>query len=122
MVEEKPKEEKKKDELESWEKKIKSKLSSYEWRKLREEVKIKERMVSFRNEFHKHMTTFITGAFAFVAALVWRDAIQSILDMVVIKTYIPIHVEWVLNLTTAIIISFIAVIAIMLISRTPKAS
>jgi len=115
-------EEKKGNQLSKVEKKIRTKLTSYEWRKLREKVKLKEELSSFNREFRKHMSIFITGAFSFVAALAWRDAIQSVLKIVISADRINIQNEWMLKLITALIISFLAIITIIIISRLSKDS
>lgn len=73
---------------------------------------------SFRNEFKKHLSTFITGAFAFVAALVWRDAISKSIES--LKVRIPYLGGWIFDYTVAIIITVVAVIAIVIISKLLK--
>lgn len=84
--------------------------------------KIKLGLSTFQKEFRKHLTTFITGAFAFVAALLWRDAIQSFLDQYkdAIQSVMPIKEVWFAQLFTAFAVSVIAVIAIIIISKLLK--
>jgi len=101
-----------KSEKKSWEKRIKSKLTSYEWKKLRERIKIKEEFTEFQKEYRKHMSTFITGALGFVAALFWRDAITSI-----IEAYIPKSNEITAKVIIAFLVSSIAVMGIVLMSN-----
>ena len=72
---------------------------------------------SFKKEFNKHIITFITGAFAFVAALLWRDAIQKSLGQ--IKDMIP-NIGILADYLIALVITIIAVIAIVLISKILK--
>jgi uncharacterized BrkB/YihY/UPF0761 family membrane protein len=79
--------------------------------------KVKHHISSFRKEFNKHMAAFITGAFAFVAALLWRDAIQNSLDQ--IKDMIP-DIGVLADYLTALVITIVAVIAIVFISRILK--
>jgi len=79
---------------------------------------ILDNVSSFQKEFRKHLTTFITGAFAFVAALVWRDAIQNSLST--IKNLLPNIGGWVLDYLLAFIITVIAVISIIIISKLLK--
>lgn len=81
--------------------------------------KIKLSLSVFQKEFRKHLTTFITGAFAFVAALLWRDAIQSFLNQYkdTIQSMMPIKEVWFAQLFTAFAVSAIAVIAIIIISK-----
>ena len=77
---------------------------------------------SFKAEFKKHIATFITGAFTFVAALLWRDAITSYINAYqhLIKAFLPVKEIWAIQLMTALLVSAIAVAAIMLISRILK--
>jgi len=81
--------------------------------------KIYAELSSFKKDFRKHLASFITGAFAFVAGLLWRDAIQSILIRYKekIQSAMPIKEAWFSQLFTALIISIVAVIAILLISK-----
>jgi len=101
----------------AWKKRVKEKLSSYEWRKLREEIRLKEEMESLQMEFRKHLADFVTGAFSFVAALVWRDAIKSTLDRIMMGVSIPIHQEWILSLVTALLISMLSIFGIIMVSK-----
>ncbi len=78
----------------------------------------KHELSSFKNEFRKHLTTFITGAFAFVAALLWRDAIKSLLDRTM--QWMPEGDEVFYQFFTAILVSIVAVVAIVIISRILK--
>ena len=78
----------------------------------------KHELSSFKKEFRKHLTTFITGAFAFVAALLWRDAIKSLLDRTM--QWMPEGDEVFYQFFTAILVSIVAVVAIVIISRILK--
>jgi adenosine deaminase len=80
--------------------------------------KVKERLTKYQKEFKKQMSTMITGAFAFVAALFWRDAIKSYVDHyeVLIKNLMPIKEAWFVQLVTALVVSIAAIIAIILIN------
>ncbi|HDJ96689.1 MAG TPA: hypothetical protein ENG45_01305 [Candidatus Aenigmarchaeota archaeon] len=75
-----------------------------------------EELESFQRELRKYLLTFITGSFSFVAALVWRDAIKSIIDRIFETAWIlkklPIKEAWFLQLVTAIFITIIAVLGI----------
>lgn len=81
--------------------------------------KFHKTLKEFHMEIRKQMATFITGAFSFVAALVWRDAIRSFIDSFIttegLKGYI--HAEWMLNVITAVIITFVAVLGIIITSK-----
>ena len=80
-----------------------------EWRK---KVKIREEIESFRKEFQKHIITFITGAFAFVAALTWNDLIKETIHLVV-----PPSKELFYRYLIALGITLIAIIIIYLLSK-----
>ncbi len=97
-------------------------MTTEEWKKLRERIKLREGIKSFEKEFRKHMTTFITGALAFVAGLLWQDAIQSGLNTILKKHYIPTQMEWLFKLITALLFSVIAIVSIVVISKTMKIS
>ena len=79
-------------------------------------------LTSFQKEFRKHLATFITGAFAFVAALLWRDAIQSIINRYkeVIQSLMPIKEIWFAQFFIAFAVSIIAVAAIVVVSKLLK--
>jgi len=83
---------------------------------------IKTYFSSFQKEFRKHLSTFITGAFAFVAALLWRDAIKSFLDRYqnYILSVFSIEDSWVADLFTAFAVTVVAVFAIVIISKILK--
>jgi hypothetical protein len=98
-------------------KKIKEILNGVE---LKDElVELKDGLSSFHREFRKHLSTFITGAFAFVAALLWRDAIKSLLDRYqeYLQSLMPVKEVWVTQFFTAFAVSIIAVLAIIIISK-----
>lgn len=101
---------------------VESRLTRKEIKDLRERFKIEEELTSFQMEFRKHLATFITGAFAFVAALLWRDAIKSFLNKYAetIQNSLPWKEEWVIQLFTALTVSLLAVVAIVIISKILK--
>jgi len=81
--------------------------------------KLKDGITSFQKEFRKQLATLITGAFAFVAGLFWRDAIKSYIDEyeAVIKNAMPIKEVWFVQLFTALLVSILAIVAIIAVSR-----
>jgi hypothetical protein len=91
--------------------------------KLKKEVneKIRTELSSFHREFRRHLSTFITGAFAFVAALLWRDAISSFLERYkeFIQNTLPFE-GWILQFFIAFAVSIVAVVAIVIISKILK--
>lgn len=102
--------------------KLRKKLTPYEWKLLRERLGIKRKLTTFQYEFRKQLATFITGAFAFVAALLWRDAIKSYLGRYqeLIQNIMPIKEVWAVELFTAFLVTIVAVIAIVIVSRLLK--
>ncbi|MCD6381883.1 MAG: hypothetical protein J7L43_02805, partial [Candidatus Aenigmarchaeota archaeon] len=76
---------------------------------------ISKTIKKFHLELRKQMATFITGAFSFVAALIWRDAIRSFIDSIISKETLQIYIrsEWLINLIIAIIVTIVAVIGII---------
>lgn len=83
------------------------------------EKKLQKTLKEFHFQIRKQMATFITGAFSFVAALVWRDAIRSFLNTLIKTEAIRslIHYEWLVDFITAILITLIAVVSIILVSK-----
>ena len=95
--------------------------------KLKSRVKVVEKRIklhlsSFQREFRKHLSTFLTGSFAFVTALLWRDTIRSFLSYYeeLIKTLIPIKEIWFVQLIIAIAVTVVAVLSIVVISKILK--
>ncbi len=86
--------------------------------------RIKGGLTGFQREFRNQLATFITGAFAFVAALLWRDAIKSYLDTYqeLIQNSMPIKEVWVVQFFTAFLVTVVAVIAIVIITKLLKPS
>jgi hypothetical protein len=89
-------------------------------KRVKERVKL--HLSSFQKEFRKHLSTFLTGSFAFVAALLWRDTIKSFLSYYeeFIKNFMPIKEIWFTQLITAIAVTTVAVIGIVVISKLLK--
>lgn len=101
---------------------VRKKLTDYEWRRVREEMQMRSKLSNFQKEFRKHLAVFITGAFAMVAGLLWRDAITEFFDryLVLFIRSVPLGEDWVVNTLVAVLVSFVAVIAIMIISKTQE--
>ena len=76
----------------------------------------------FEREFRKQMLAFTTGAFTFVAALLWKDAIMSYLERYkeLFESAMPIKEAWFVQFSTAILMSVVAVLAIMALTRFLK--
>ena len=67
--------------------------------------------ITLKKEFFERFATLITGAFTFVAALAWNEAIQSI-----IRRYISSGRGILSQLVYAILVTLIAILAIMQIN------
>jgi hypothetical protein len=66
----------------------------------------------FQREFRKQLATLITAAFGFVAALFWNTAIKD-----AINAFVPPAQSWVGETFVAVLVTFIAVLAIWFVSR-----
>jgi len=77
--------------------------------------KIKENVSQLKSEVKKQITTMLTAAFGFVAALSWNDAIKAM-----ITSLIGTADAWPYMLLNAVVVTVIVVIAVLLISRYTK--
>jgi|TARA_B100001971_G_C17679303_1_gene281466 hypothetical protein len=68
-----------------------------------------------RSESKKNVLTAILAAFGFIIALVWRDAIRAGVDMIVKR--LNLGEGYLYQVVVALIVTIIAVIAIIIISR-----
>lgn len=85
------------------------------WKRERAKMEINRHFSTIQKEFRKQLGTFIVGAFSFVAALLWRDAITEALNV------FQFHGSFILyKFLSAIIVSIIAVFVIMVLSRNWK--
>ncbi len=69
------------------------------------------------SEFKKQMAAAITAGFALVIALSWNDAIKEIVLAIIARLNIQANNVYLYKIYTAIIITIICVIAIILFSR-----
>ena len=76
----------------------------------------KKHLKHFKSQFKQHMTTAITAAFAFLIALVWRDAIQEGVNKMMVNFGIT-ATSYLFKIYAAIIITIICVIALILFAR-----
>jgi len=77
---------------------------------------IKSTGSKFKSEVKRNTLKAVLAAFAFVIALVWRDAIKSGVDEVITRAGIE-GTGYIYQLTMALIITVICVIGIMVASR-----
>jgi len=80
---------------------------------------MKKKLEEFKKEFKKQLATLLVGAFSFVSALLWRDAINAALNAYIqsIKSTIPIRNVYLINFVVALAVTFISVLAIYIISK-----
>jgi uncharacterized membrane protein YidH (DUF202 family) len=76
---------------------------------------VKEHARALKGEVKKQITNLVTAAFGFVAALSWNDAIKAM-----ITSFIGTAQAWPYMVLNAVIVTVIAVIAIVLISKYMK--
>ena len=78
----------------------------------KEKPKTVEKSVKkFRTEFKKSVITALVAAFGFLISLAWRDVIVEAVDKITVLT--PLHGK----IITAIIITIISVIGILIITK-----
>lgn len=99
----------------------KTKLSREEKIRIGRE-KLQQHARDFRKEFNKQLLIFITGAFSFMAALVWNTAIQEIITnyKTEIFSYLPLKDTYLVDVGFAFVVTVIAVIAIIIVSKLLK--
>ena len=78
--------------------------------------KTKRATKRFQSEFKTHVVTAITAAFAFLIALVWRDAIQEGVNNIMTTLGIT-GTAYIYKIYVAIAITIICVVALILFSR-----
>lgn len=83
---------------------------------------IKKHVSEFRKQFKNQMAIFITGAFSFVAALLWNNAITQMIARYQgrISSLLPFKEQYVVSLIVALVISIFAVLAIIIITKLLK--
>ncbi len=78
-----------------------------------DEERIKQHLAELKQEFKKNLATFITAAFSFVAALLWRDVITGMINLI-IKTDTQ---QLLYKLYAALIVTAISVVFIYIVSK-----
>ena len=81
--------------------------------------KIKKHIKHVNKEMRNNIAKTISAAFAFIMALVWRDAIKEAVDKVVGVIGIT-GTGYIYQILTAIVISIICVIGIIVVSKSVK--
>ncbi len=85
-------------------------------------IKSSQEVENFLNLFKKHLSEFVIGAFAFVSALLWRDAIQELINRYreSIQQLVPFEGVIITKFIIALAVTFVAVLAIAIVSRLLK--
>jgi hypothetical protein len=103
----------------------KNKLNNLEIKKLKEQLKTEahEKVISrasaLRSEYKKQVSTAIITAFGLVIALAWKDVVTALLPSIT-TPYLLEKYPLIASLYTALVITGIAVIGILLISNWSK--
>jgi len=79
-------------------------------------IRLREQLKTLKAETKRRTMTLITSAFGFVAALFWRDAIQSFLEQTINIT--PGEGLWVVQVVVASLVTLFAVLVMFFLSRT----
>jgi len=81
--------------------------------------KIKEEIRQFHEEFKRQLTTLIVGSFSFVTALLWRDAINAIIEKYIsgIRPLVPLSNVYLLKIYVALAVTIVSVFIVVLLSR-----
>ncbi len=69
-----------------------------------------------KKEMRKHTTMAISGAFALIIALVWRDVIQKMVDSFVLKMGLSETAYW-YDVAVAFIVTIVCIIGVLVSSR-----
>ena len=79
-------------------------------------ARLEKEALSFVKKVRKNIATAILAAFAFVIALIWRDAIQEGVNSFVVKFNLP-QEGYLFKITAAVIVTLICIIGIIVFSR-----
>lgn len=77
---------------------------------------VPKKAVEFKKEVRKNILKAILAALAFVIALVWRDAIKDFVNELIKKAGIE-GTGYIYSILTAVIVTIICVIGIMIFSK-----
>ncbi|HUS49946.1 MAG TPA: DUF5654 family protein [Candidatus Paceibacterota bacterium] len=77
---------------------------------------VREKIKKFRKEFKNQIVIAIIAALGFLIALSWRDFISETINQI-ISSFGVTGKAYLLKLLSAIIVTFIAVLGIMIISK-----
>jgi ABC-type multidrug transport system fused ATPase/permease subunit len=97
-------------------KKIMNKLNKKDWKYHRRTIELSNHVSEFRREFKKNVATLFISALGLVGALFWQRAI----DAYITASFPGDPNTWVWRFYAAVIMTFIAVIGIIFISKFSK--
>ena len=83
---------------------------------LREAGRLRKAAETVKKEVRKNVVTAMVAAFGFMIAFVWRDAMQESVDKILASVGLTKEV-YIFRIISAIVITVIAVIGIMMLSR-----
>jgi len=86
--------------------------------------KLRMQAVEFHKEFKRQLALFITGAFSFVAALLWNGAINKMItryqnSILARLPFLP-NEPYVIDLGAAFVVTILAVIVVITINKILK--
>ena len=76
---------------------------------------------SLREEFRKHVSTAIMTAFGLVIALVWKDVVTALIPSITAPSLLTKY-PFLVQVYTAVIVTIVAVLGILIISKWAKTS
>ena len=88
---------------------------SQQWKKEKNTIVFSRHFMRYQREFRKQMIMFIVGAFSFVAALSWNDAIKETLNIIAFNSNFILY-----KYITAVVVSVICVLTIIFLSESNK--
>ncbi len=106
------------------ERKIEKKVNQNVEKKIKKEVekrvsaldKAKSKALKFKDEFKKHTLTAVSAAFGFLIALSWREPISDLVNYII--EAIGVSEKFILyKFISAVVITIVAVLALMVISK-----
>ncbi len=77
---------------------------------------VPSKALEFKKEVRKNVLKAVLAAFAFVIALVWRDAIKDFVNEIIKRAGIE-GTGYIYSIVTAFIVTLVCVIGIMIFSR-----
>jgi len=83
---------------------------------LKQKENLSKKAKEFHNDIRKHMATAIAAGFAFVMALVWRDAIQAGIDKILDKLGIE-GSGYIYKVIVAVLVTIVCVVGLRFVAR-----